>query len=1093
MKKILTSIVLAGSALAVHAVTPLWMRDVKISPDGKTIAFTYKGDIYTVPVTGGTASRLTTTTSYESSPVWSPDGKSIAFASDREGGHDVFIMNAKGGAAKRLTFNSAAEIPEAFTPDGKSVLYSANIQAPAASVLFPRARLAQLYSVPAEGGRPRQILGTPAQDIQYLPDGKSFLYQDDKGSEDEWRKHHTSSITRDIWLYDAATGSHTNLSNHAGEARNPVLGGDGQTVYFLSERNGGSFNVYSFPLSDPTKVTAVTKMSTHPVRFLSRGADGTLAFGYDGEIYTLSDKGGKPAKVNIDIVTDDYDEPVRQRVMNASQGVPSPDGKQVAFVNHGNIFVTSVDYPSTRQITFTPQGESRPSWGADNRTLYYNSDRDGHPGIYRATLGREEDPNFSNATVIEETPVFSTKDKVARQNPVISPDGKKMAYIEDGNKIAVLDLKSNKVKYITHGETYNERDGGISLDWSPDSKWLTFTIDVHQRSPYFDIAIANVETGELTNITNDAYSNYNPRWVMNGDAVIYTSDRYGMKNHASWGTTEDVMIAFTNRDAYDRYRLSEEDLALLKETEKSQKNNKKDDTKADKKGDKKDAKKSDKKDADTKDSPKKEDKSINVETEGIHDRIVRLTPFSANLGDIYVDNNGENLYYVADVENSYDLWKKSLRKGGTSLFKKLGRNVSLIPDASGHNLFLLGQRMSKLAIPGSKEDNITFDITQDINRSEEREYMYDYIVDTEAERFLVKDMFGTDWKGLGKNSRKFLPHINNNYDFAELASELLGELNVSHTGCRYRGTGQTDPTASLGLIYDLNYDGDGLRVAEILKNGPFGRVSSKMVPGAIITAIDGQKLSDKSDPMAILNNRVKVKTLVEFTLPSGEKVEEVVLPVTPSAANAMMYDRWVERNRHLVDSLSGGRLGYVHIQAMNDDSYREIYADVLGRYAERDGIVIDTRYNGGGRLHEDLEILFSGKKYLTQEIQGVKSGEMPSKRWLRPSIMITCEANYSNAHGTPWMYKHNKLGKIVGMPVPGTMSSVNWITLQDPSLYFGVPVVGFRTAEGNLLENTQLEPDVKVANNPADISNGRDDQLITAVKTLLQDIKNQKQ
>ncbi|MDE6684920.1 MAG: peptidase S41, partial [Duncaniella sp.] len=710
MKKILSTLVLAATAMSVHAVTPLWLRDVKISPDGKSIAFTYKGDIFTVPVSGGTATRLTTTSSYEASPVWSPDGKSIAFASDREGGLDIYIMNAQGGAAKRLTFNSAEEIPQGFTPDGKSVLYSANIQAPASSAVFPRARLAQLYSVPAEGGRPRQILGTPAQNVQYLPDGKSFLYQDDKGSEDEWRKHHTSSITRDIWLYDAATGAHTNLSNHAGEARNPVLGGDGQTVYFLSERNGGTFNVYSFPLSDPTKVTAVTKMSTHPVRFLSRGADGTLAFGYDGEIYTLSDKGGKPSKVKIDIVTDDYDEPMRQRVANASQGVPSPDGKQVAFVNHGNIFVTSVEYPSTRQVTDTPQGESRPCWGTDNRTLYYNSDRDGHPNIYRATIGRKEDPNFSNATVIEESPVFPASDKVVRQNPVISPDGKKMAFIQDGNKVAVLDIKSNKVKLLTNGETYNERDGGISLDWSPDSKWLTMPIDVHQRSPYYDIAIINAETGELTNITNDAYSNYNPRWVMNGNAIIYTSDRYGMKNHASWGTTEDVMMVFTNRDAYDRYRLSEEDFALLKELEKSQKNAKNDDKKSDKKGDKKD----DKKDADKKDD-KKDDKSINVETDGIHERIVRLTPFSANLGDIYVDNDGETLYYMADVENSYDLWKKGLRKGGTSMFKKLGRNVNLILDASGKNLFLMGQRMSKMAIPGGKEDNITFEITQDIN------------------------------------------------------------------------------------------------------------------------------------------------------------------------------------------------------------------------------------------------------------------------------------------------------------------------------------------------------------------------------------------
>ncbi len=1075
--------------MTVTAATPLWLRDVQISPDGKTIAFTYKGDIFTVPAAGGEAKRLTTAESYESVPVWSPDGKSIAFASDRNGGQDIYIMEAKGGPARQLTFHSVSEIPQGFTPDGKYVVYSANIQAPAASLIYPSSRMGQLYKVPAEGGRPQQILGTPALSISYLPDGASFLYQDDKGTENEWRKHHTSSVTRDIWRYDAKTGSHTNLTARGGEDRNPVIGGDGETVYFLSERNGGSFNVYSFQLSDPSKVSAVTKFTTHPVRFLSRGANGTLAFTYNGEIYTVNEKGGKPAKVAIDIVTDNVEPVMRRKAGSLAGAAVSPDGKQVAFVSHGDIFVTSVEYPSTRQITKTPQGESYPSWGADNRTLYYTSDRDGHKNIYRATISRKDDPNFSNATLIEETPVFPAKDNIDRQNPLVSPNGELMAFIQDGNKIGVTNLKTRKTRLLTNGETYTARDGGITLDWSPDSEWLAATIDVHQRDPYYDIAIINVSNGEMTNITNDAYINTNPRWVMNGNAIIFSSDRYGMKNHASWGSTEDVLMVFTNREAYDRYRLSDEDFALLKEVEKSQKNNKssasKDDKKKDKKKDKKDSKKDDAKKDDTKPAD-----AVNVELDGICDRIVRLTPFSSSLGDNYVDNDGENLYFMSRVDNGYDMWKKNLRKGDVSLFKKMGSGgVALQADAAGKNLFLLGSTLRKMSLPGGNMTTISFNATQEIDPVKEREYMYDFIVDQEAKRFLVKDMFGVDWKGYGENYRKFLPHINNNYDFSELASELLGELNVSHTGSGYRANGSQEPTASLGLLYDLTYTGNGLKVSEILKKGPFDRANSRMTPGAVITAIDGESLNGNTDPLTTLNSRVRTKTLISFTLPSGEKIEEVILPTNYSAYNTMLYDRWLERNRHIVDSISGGRLGYVHLESMNDESYRAIYADVLGKYADREGIIIDTRFNGGGRLHEDIEVLFSGKKYLTQEIRGVKSGEMPSKRWLRPSIMITGEANYSNAHGTPWMYKHNKLGKIVGMPVPGTMSSVNWVTLQDPSLYFGIPVVGFRTAEGNFLENTQLEPDIKVANDPAKIVKGIDDQLITAVKTLLNDLK----
>lgn len=1086
MKKSLLSALLISASFGAGAVTPLWLRDVRISPDGSTIAFTYKGDIYTVPVAGGQARQLTTQSSYETEPVWSPDGKKIAFASDREGGSDIFIMDAAGGPATRLTFNSASEIPQGFTPDGKAVIYSASIQDAPSALLFPASWQTELYSVPVNGGRPRQILSTPAEAVNYLPDGKSFIYVDRKGGEDQWRKHHTSSVTREIWKYDAATGRHTNLTNHPGEDRSPAVTPDGQTLYFLSERDGGSFNVYSMDLSNPSKITPLTDFKTHPVRFLSRGADGTLAFTYDGEIYTMR-PGSKPAKVNISLTADESNPELISRFTTGTRGaVPSPDGKQVAFVRRGDVFVTSVEYPTTKQITTTPAAENSVSWGKDNRTLYYTSDRDGHFNIYRAEIGREEDPNFPNATLIKEEPVFKTSDKVDRAQPDISPDGKKMAFVIDRRDIAVMDIASGKVKRLTNGNICNSRTGGLNFTWSPDSKWLAAEVDMHRRSPYYDIAIINAENGEITNITNSSYSNYSPRWVMGGDAILFVSDRYGMRSQASWGSQYDALLVFTNQAAYDRYRLSPEDLAIQDELKAARKK------KADAK-DKKDGKKDAKKDSKIGDSNKeKESKDINIELDGIQDRIVRLTPFSSDLADVYIDDKGETLWFLAAFDGGYDLWKKNLRKGDVSLANKLDAGgLSMVPDAAGKNLFLLGTTsMRKMALPGGKMDRISVSGTQKIDPAAERDYLYDYILKEEDKRFFDPKMHGVDWKKMGEAYRKFLPHINHNAEFAEMTSELLGELNVSHTGTRYYGDGAKEATASLGLLYDMAYDGPGLKVAEIVEGGPFGHADTRMKPGAVITAINGNKIDAESDYTPLFNGISKKKTLVSFTLPSGEKEEEVVIPTT--RMTDLLYNRWVKRNAHLVDSLSGGRLGYVHIRAMNDESYRTIYADLLGKYNERDGIVIDTRFNGGGRLHEDIEVLFSGKKYLTQEIKGVVSGEMPSRRWNKPSIMLTGEANYSNAHGTPWVYRKVGLGKIVGMPVPGTMSSVNWVNMQDPSLTFGIPVVGFKTEEGNHLENTQLEPDVKVANDPAKIILGIDDQISAAVNTLLNDIDSSK-
>lgn len=1101
MKKALPLLLLAATAaVGASAAEALWLRDVKISPKGDRIAFTYKGDIYTVPVAGGTATRLTTVDSYEANPVWSPDGSKIAFSSDRNGNADVFVMDAAGGHATRLTSNSAAETPEAFSPDGTLVYFSAAIQNPAKSAMYPSSRMTEFYSVPVVGGTSRQVIGTPVQRPSFTPDGKSMLYQDVKGFEDEWRKHHTSSVTRDIWRYDFATGRHTNLTARPGEDRDPVVSPDGKTVFLLSERDGDTFNLWAFPMDNPNAAKRLTDFTTHPVRFLSQSADGKLAMAYDGAIYVMDTPQAAPRRITVDIVTDDADG-IKERIrVQPSGGKVSPDGEMIAFISRGDVFVTSVEYPSVKRVTDTPAAERHISWGADNRSLYYTSERSGRKNIYRAVMARKDDPNFPNATSIKEEPLFpEAVGKVTDQadeysHPVVSPDGKKLAFVKNRNRLQVMDLASKKVTELDNGSLYPGQDDGMTFVWSPDSRWLALEMVPEMRDPYSDIALLEVATGKVTNITRSGYFCMNPVFALDGNALIFFTDRYGMRNHASWGSQEDIMIVFLNREARDRFMLGEEDFALLKDAEKKAKKadgDKKDDNAKGKKDKKKDKKETDSKEADNGVKP------VEVELDGIEDRVMRLTPYSSNLSDAIVTADGETLYYLCAFEDGYDLWKLPLRKREPKLAQKINSQtgVSLQSDKDGKNIFLLGRKMQKLDPKSDKLKAIAVDATMDIDAAAEREAMFDYMTVEEAARFYNKGMHGVDWPAMTAAYRRFLPHIANNTDYAELLSELLGELNVSHTGGRYRGAsplGATDRTASFGLLYDMEYDGNGLKVAEIVANGPFDRAKSAMAPGAVITAVNGVELTPSADLGAVMNNIVGRKTLVAFTAADGKKVEEVIRPVSAAAMSDLLYDRWVKQRAADVERWSGGRLGYVHVASMSDDSFRPMYADLLGKYANCDGVVIDIRWNGGGRMHEDIEVLFTGQKYLTQEIRGKDVCDMPSRRWNKPSIMLVAEPCYSNAHGTPWVYQHQKIGKVVGMPVPGTMTSVNWVTMQDPSLVFGIPVIGYRTADGAYLENTQLEPDIKVANAPETIVTGEDTQLRTAVETLLRDIDSRK-
>ena len=1061
--------------------TPLWMRYPNISPDGTKIAFSYQGDIYYVPAAGGEAVRLTFTEDYEYQPVWSPDSRTVAFASDRFGGMDIFTVGIEGGKAVRLTTHSGTEAPLAFSPDGKYIYFSAAIQDPASSALWSGSWLTELYRVPVTGGRPEQIAANPICSISFDTDGKSFLYYDRTGSENIWRKHHTSSVARNIFYYNAADGTHTQITVNPGEDRDPIFTAPGQMV-FLSERDGGSFNVYSAAVDDAENATALTHFTKHPVRFLSRADNGTLCFGYHGEIYTLT-PGSEPAKVNISILNDNINRTSDLRLASVDEIAISDDGEEIALISRGEVFATTGEYGSTKQITRTAAAEEGLTVSPDGKTIVYASERTGRWNLYKATLAREDDMHFAYATLINEEPLLK-EGNAERSWPSFSPDGKELAFIEDRHILKVLNLESGKVRQITDG---TQNYGEFEYDWSPDGKWFTLTFTTNRHYPYDDIGIVSASGDmKIHNITNSGYIDGSPQWVMDGNAVIFVSDRLGMRSHASWGSQNDVYIAFMNRQAWEEFNMSEEEYALYKEKKEAAE-------KSAKEAEEAAAAKSSKGKKDKQESPADKDetasKDILVELDGLEDRVVRLTPMSSRLGAAAMTSDGETLYFLSAFEKGYDLWELEPRSGSISLLKKGISAGSLAWGKDEKTLYILGRRPQVMTMSNKQVKPIDFNMEMELDRAAERAYMFDHVFKQEERKFYTDTYHGVDLPQLQKEYEPFLAHINNNYDFTEMISEILGELNVSHTGGRYGGIPADKVTPALGLLFDMHYDGDGLRIDEVLENGPFDILNSKVHAGTILEKIDGESIKAGEDWFPLINGKQGEYTLFSFYDPAtGDRWEETARPISNGLQNELLYQRWIKSRAALVDSLSGGRLGYVHIRSMADGSYRDVYADVLGKYNLRDGIVIDIRYNGGGRLHEDVEILFSGEKYLEQVIQGTIVCDMPSRRYNKHSIMVVCEACYSNAHGTPWVYQHQGLGSIVGMPVPGTMTSVNWETMQDPALVFGIPVVGYRTKEGTYLENSQLEPDYLVRNKAEEVVNGRDEQIEVAVRELLKQI-----
>jgi len=1069
---------IAASLLAISATAqdnPLWMRYSAISPDGQTIAFSYKGDLFTVPSSGGTAHQLTSNAAYDSYPVWSPDGQQVAFASAREGSLDVYLIDKDGGTPKRLTTDSGSETPLCFM-DGETVLFEATGMPTAQSILFASRSFPQVYQVSTSGGRARLFSALPMQDLSINASG-DILYHDIKGYEDPYRKHHTSSITRDVWLKQG--DKFTKLTTFNGEDRTPRWAPDGQSYYYLSEQDG-TFNVYKSTVGG--KPVQLTRHTKHPVRFLSVAGNGTLCYGYNGEIYTLQE-GGEPRRVGISIAADRSEkELVRQiRKSGATAISVSPSGKEVAFVMHGDVYVTAVDYNTTKQVTNTPEQERTIDFSPDGRSIVYDSERGGMWQIYQTSIKNKDEKLFTYATDLVEEQLTNTGHTSLQ--PTYSPDGKSVAYLEDRGTLRAVDVKTKVVRTLMDGKyIYSYSDGDVWYEWSPDSRWLLSSFIGTGGWNSQDVALVNASgNGEVHNLTQSGYNEGNGKWVLGGKAMIFTSDRAGYRSHGSWGTEDDVYIMFFDLDAYERFNMSKEEKTLLEEAEKEKKQAE------GKQGDKADKKKNDKKKKGAEEG-KDAVTPLQFDLENCRDRIVRLTVNSSRLGDAVLSKGGDTLYYQAAFEGDMDLWKHDLREGKTEIVMKGVGEGPMMADKDGKNLFLCTNGgIKKIDLAKGKPEAVNFEANFNYRPQEEREYIFNHIWQQVKDKFYVEDIHGVDWEGYRENYKRFLPYINNNYDFRDMLSEMLGELNGSHTGARYNPEGPTLKTAALGLFLDDSYQGNGLRVEEVIKRGPFDVKKTGVTAGCIIEKIDGNAIMAGEDYNWMLDGKAGKPIRVSVLDPkTGKHFDVNVKAISKGAQQELLYKRWVDRNRALVDSLSGGSLAYVHVKEMNSESFRTVYRELLNdKNRNRKAVIVDERHNGGGWLHDDLCTLLGGRQYQSFVPHGKFVGIDPFNKWTKPSCVLMCEDDYSNGHGFPFVYKELGIGTLIGTPVAGTMTAVWWETLIDNSLIFGIPQVGCLDMRGNYCENTELQPDIEVYNTPEDYLTGHDRQLERAVKEMM--------